>query len=738
MFALLVCFSLLAVCTTGSMNSCNYCTSMNFTTDCRCDEDCYVYTDCCSDSGHDNQTQPLNSSLNLILQLPAGVELKCISNRIHQDGIAVGYFMVSSCPNHWVDQSSESVREKCSSSDVEFLLPVIDTNTGLVYRNEHCSRCNGVSQILAWDVILICTDEFRDSFTRENISKLLLTNVTILQNECKIDFFMYPLLATFTLQDKIKPRTCTITEQKCPPYSPQCAVPRSQYEELVEECQSGDFDPVVGIINNDTLYRNSACAECNMQTYQCIDLTTAEPRNLVFITTLNNLERRHVPLLPGIISLSCPEGEVVVGLNCRPTDCPSGYTLFGGACNYTSVNFTSCPHNITLSNSSYVQLGNGSVLLKSDSSIVEVLEYNDLGLPIVCKTLNCSTGLVALNASEYELLENGSIIFQNTLLEVHYYDAINRVLICPNLISSSSSVNSTQPPSFLPSLPGIQELTYAGCSLSVIGALLVLLTYSLFSELRTYPGLILMNLCGAILSTSLIFILARPILSLYFAKEVCSTLAILLHYNYLSQFTWMSIFSFEIMRTFYLSRKLAPVSKESKRKLFFLYLFMAWVIPLVIVSVSLILNYSTNNLILYGVNVQGQISYCWINQRESFIVVFLVPLVLCLSANVVIFVITSVFLCLECRRQSNIGKSNNSGIMRVWIAAFFITGLTWIFGFVALVGGRWVWYLFIIFNSTQGLVISVVFIFTNKVFQLYRDKFRLRKKTEGSTVGTSM
>ncbi len=393
----------------------------------------------------------------------------------------------------------------------------------------------------------------------------------------------------------------------------------------------------------------------------------------------------------------------------------------------------SCPRNITLSNSSYVQLGNGSVLLKSDSSIVEVLDYNDLGLPIVCKALNCSTGLVALNASEYELLENGSIIFQNTLLEVHYYDAINRVLICPNLISSSSSVNSTQPPSFLPSLPGIQELTYAGCSLSVIGALLVLLTYSLFSDLRTYPSLILMNLCVANLATSLIFISAGPIIHFHPITEICSVIAIVLHYCYLVQFSWMSVFSYEIMKTFYQSRRLVPVSENNKRKLFFLYLFMAWGIPLVIVSVSVILNYATNNLILYGVNVQGQMSYCWINQRGSFIVVFLVPLVLCLSVNVISFVITSVFLCLECRRQSNIGKSNNSGIMRVWIAAFFITGLTWIFGFVALVGGRWVWYLFVIFNSTQGFSISVAFIFTKKVFHLYIDKFKSRRIISGSS-----
>jgi len=210
MLVLLVCFSFFVVCTTGSMSSCNYCTSMTYT-DCRCDEGCNVYKDCCSDSGHGNKSLPLNSSLSLILQLPPGVELTCVSNRIHHDGIAVGYYMISSCPYRWIDRSRDSIREKCSSSEPEYFLPVVDTATGLVYRNEYCSRCNGVSEILAWDVILICSDEFVDSFINGNFFPLLSTNITVLQKECKLDFFIYPPLPLFSVQDYIQPRTCTIT-----------------------------------------------------------------------------------------------------------------------------------------------------------------------------------------------------------------------------------------------------------------------------------------------------------------------------------------------------------------------------------------------------------------------------------------------------------------------------------------------------------------------------------------------
>ena len=52
---------------------------------------------------------------------------------------------------------------------------------------------------------------------------------------------------------------------------------------------------------------------------------------------------------------------------------------------------------------------------------------------------------------------------------------------------------------------------------------------------------------------------------------------------------------------------------------------------------------------------------------------------------------------------------------------FSITGLTWIFGSLAiLIGDDWAWYAFIILTSTQGLVICAAFIFTQKIVGLYK------------------
>ena len=81
--------------------------------------------------------------------------------------------------------------------------------------------------------------------------------------------------------------------------------------------------------------------------------------------------------------------------------------------------------------------------------------------------------------------------------------------------------------------------------LSLLGCVAILLTYSLFKELRSLPGKILMNLASSILVASL-FTLS----SLFVVDNVavCRAVAVILHYTYTAEFIWMSVFSFEIAR----------------------------------------------------------------------------------------------------------------------------------------------------------------------------------------------
>ena len=91
------------------------------------------------------------------------------------------------------------------------------------------------------------------------------------------------------------------------------------------------------------------------------------------------------------------------------------------------------------------------------------------------------------------------------------------------------------------------NLTVVGFVLSILALLLVLLTYSLFNELRTLPGKITMNLSVALLLSQAVFLVD---MFEELSGEVCKGIAIVLHYLYLSSFCWMSVLAFDVAKTF--------------------------------------------------------------------------------------------------------------------------------------------------------------------------------------------
>jgi len=178
----------------------------------------------------------------------------------------------------------------------------------------------------------------------------------------------------------------------------------------------------------------------------------------------------------------------------------------------------------------------------------------------------------------------------------------------------------------------------------------------------------------------------------------------------------MSIMSFELLRTLYRASRLHAVEDKSRRnKILLLYLLIGWGIPLVLTLITVIVNYATD-VIQYGRD-----GFCWIGHVPSFYVVFVAPVALSIVFNGITFVITFSLLFKASRAQAKLKKQQNTSYLRVSLSAFSITGLTWIFGFLAIiVRDDWAWYAYIILTSTQGLVIAIAFIFTQKVGGLYK------------------
>ena len=358
-------------------------------------------------------------------------------------------------------------------------------------------------------------------------------------------------------------------------------------------------------------------------------------------------------------------------------------------------------------------------------------------------TLNTSfpcdpSQLTFLDESEFSLLDNTTLQYGEEVFEILGY-LNDSAVICTNF--SQNGTVDRNVTFFLYSYPqAFSILTYVGTSMSVVGCVFVLLTYSLFRELRTLPGKILMNLSAAILATSIFILIGIPLFALSERDEVCQMTAIFLHWVVLSQFSWMTIMSYELARTMIRATHLRQSeTKKVKRNTFLVYLLIGWGLPIIVTSVSIALNYTTD-YIDYGVD-----GFCWIADTPSFYAVFLVPISLSLLTNMVMFAVTSYLLFGAQRGEAKLQKQKSTSYMylRIYLSVFSISGLTWLFGFVAILArDDWAWYLFIIFNSSQGFTICVAFLFTRKVFSFYKKLFwpkiaKLSLRSSSSTVKQS-
>jgi len=697
---------------------------------CKCDQYCQFFLDCCEES-----PPAINSSMLELVSLPTDVNLGCGSVLINSSLPVVrlnqAFYMVSSCPGSWLDPVNLTISANCSTADPSDP-PMSDIVTGLVYRNEYCALCNGARELAAWPPQLACSKD------------VLSFNSTEIQEEC--------YSVSFSPPDHVKallpPRSCVPHVTSCLPYAELASrgLSEERYSIIQAGCESDHMDLVRGITSG-VIYRNRDCASCRAEeSIECFDLPGGTkhnkqtmPRSRPFKEAVLEFSKQthSSPFTLTLkclahsskivkFTMTCPRGEMPVGLACKPMLCPESYGKTGGKCAYAELLATrlnssskSCFSLVILvSNDSFSELGNNTV--QQNSYLLEVIDYDEYGRPIICQdnskieqSVNCSSDLVAIDDSSYVDLKNNSILFESKIIPVQFYDMQSRPLLCPDLLK-------TMPPPLL----GILEVTYTGCSVSVLGISAVILTYCIFSELQTFPGMVLLNMCLTILATSVIGLVRGVIIQNYPYRKVCSTLAVVLHYFYLAQFAWMSIFAFEILKTIHRAKKPENQVQKWQKKVFCIYGAIGWFVPFLINTITLALYFTTNPL-MYGVKGQKEIAECWINHYESFIAAFLLPLAFSLACDIVFLTHTTLILCFSKKHQSKLGKSNITATVRVWLAIFAITGVTWIFGFLAILCRvEWMWYIFVILNSTQGFRISFAFIFTKKVYSLYVDLIR--------------
>ena len=690
------------------------------TTYCYCDRSCLVYGDCC----HDAEVTPKTA---------LDPRFSCINSGLDT------YWMITSCSRSWItDQLADGVAnvneivslcEDPTATRTSYKIvppPVTDGSTGLVYRNEFCARCNGLQQStdMRWRIQLGCP-----VFLSVNREGEVQTNYTLneLLTFCDFDYYRPPSSLSHPRRCKEDLPTGLITI--CPEDSPM---------DLRENCTTFGLNLVA---YNGSVYANTYCAACwnvSIQNVTCSPVRFA-------------VGRSGIPNIAVLLDVS-GTGKLVssssIRYNVVEEVCPSGsvYDAFRGSCRtLPSANCTNSTA-ITLVGGSYSLISNESVFWNSYNLNVSIESVNNNGRPLVCipsvQSTNCVP--IILESSEYIQQGNGSSTFNLLWLsdsETYFIEGTDkngRPLICTSLTQNFTRNNTRIETVF--SYPiAFDILSYIGIFIDFVSCLLILLTFFLFKKLRTFFSKLMVNFVLSILLGDLIFLFGGPLFTFFSLSELCIIVGIVLHYAYLCRFSWMTVMGSELVRSFYNVKKLNKSTAENW-KLLTLYMLLAWLSPLVIVIPTIIVNFTVEDSVNYGVG-----SSCWINQPIALIVTFVVPVGLSVIFNVIAFVVVMVMIGRIKRRPMASSIDPKEQRKQSWkdfrfaIALLTVTGLSWLFGFLALFSSdlSWAWYLFIIFNTTQAVSVLVAFLFTKKVFRLYWSLLCCSRTRHSKTITSS-
>ena len=649
---------------------------------CFCDKYCAAFGDCCID---------VNSTVVLSDQMSAPLKRECLSAVIHYDATEL-YPMVTSCKTtfHCFEKNLCETKRKSFP-------PVTDITLGIIYKNKYCALCNNItlSKFRLWNTVKLCEHGEMGNEIR-NISYKLSS-----KGNCTWKF--------------MSPENVTVP-QKCIPHwlTPIDICPDrptwlerngsskewNDYNKLRKQCLSEPFNLTTV---EDEVYKNAYCLFCNKEPStwpklapRCFLETSLEIWRETNVT--NSIMPPNVsfepPMLDCGIDISIADVLDLTGTITYPetfinSTCEEGYIY--------DVFMDTCIKDLC-------QLG----YAKGDED---------------CR-VNCS--LIALSKTEYRNVSNDLI----------YWIAAGRNTTATSIEEDGSAVICTNFTRYYSKMVtggsrevGVETiLTILGFSIDILSCIFVLLTYSIFGKLRTFYSKLLMNYTTAVLLGDVFFLFGN--LAYYYTQStiLCSVMAIVLHYLFLTRFVWTNLLSFNICKGFYnVSKMIIADPNERLWGRLAAYVVIGWAPSLLVLLITVAVNFAQPGTVGYGMNGR-----CWITEPIALGIAFILPLALSLFFNIILFII-SLSLLLQSMHNKTVDKKKRGHVFknfRVIVAIFIITGLTWVFGFLPLMDNSlsWSWYLFIVFNTTQGLSIAIAYLCTKKVARLYKKKLiKLRK-----------
>ena len=306
-------------------------------------------------------------------------------------------------------------------------------------------------------------------------------------------------------------------------------------------------------------------------------------------------------------------------------------------------------------------------------------------------------------------------VINNTILIVQTPYQGNKAFLILYFDDGRPVICASPPSSAFFSLP-LFIIIYITTSLSIIGSVALLVTYSLFKQLRTLPGQIIMNLAAAFLVGDL---LVQIRISHEYHGIYHLASSALQQHLYLARYVWMCLAGIEMSRSIYNGVTLAYDTKFKRWCLLAAYMAFGWGIPTILVSIMVIVEKKGDH-----------------NARKWFGVVGhainIVPLGITLLINIGVVIFLSAVFWNASQRQKRLQsgfKRQKVNFVRIFFIILTVLGLVWISFFILL---TWSHHLaiqitFVILTLTQPVVVSVAFICTKKVYRMYLQLFSCQR-----------
>ncbi|XP_067862295.1 adhesion G-protein coupled receptor D1 isoform X2 [Heptranchias perlo] len=237
----------------------------------------------------------------------------------------------------------------------------------------------------------------------------------------------------------------------------------------------------------------------------------------------------------------------------------------------------------------------------------------------------------------------------------------------------------------------LSAITFVGCSLSIFCLTITLITFAILSSVSTIRNQryhIHANLSFAILVAQILLLISFR----FFPDTLpCKALAILLHFFFLSAFSWMLV---EGLHLYSMVIKVFG-SEESKH---FYYYGIGWGSPLVICIVS----------VTSAFDSYGSVDNCWLSIERGAIWAFVAPALFVIVVNIgILIAVTRIISRISTDNYKIHGDANAFKLTAKAVAVLLpILGISWACGVLAVNNYAIMFqYMFALFNSLQGFFI---------------------------------